>query len=867
MSRPPKSTSRPPVIRTLYSARGRYELTERLFGRGDVTVYRIGSNPMLVACLYTGEGGYTPPKAALLYTSPKADGKPVGYIDRPVAFTAGGDAVLVNLELPLITPMSGNLSAIGIYRHPVRLALATPGLQSTLQVEDASPLFYPKPTLGAKPRVVGYMWRTVYTSDGDWVAIGPRVDKDAPEGVTVDPTGGEGTVYTVYRPARKQTKRWFGNTYPVVFKKYHKATPLAVARLEAIVKARAEAEELCDHQLCLPVAMAYDRDPHDGGRVVGCLTKRAPGLSLDALLRESRGAATQWTRLDLVVIATSVLRLMEKLHKYDMLVGDICPRNIFVTKDLKAYLIDLDGCQMEGYACTSSTDGYVSARLNRQRLDHPDDLNRAWLRDPADEYYAISVLLFQMFMWGKRIYRYADDYFKRYNGEGHDDGRRIFLYPKGYSFTRYADNETVDLQAMSMWFDLPAEMREAFYSVFEEGREITPPQWRALLGRYMESLRCNQLTNIIYTPVRKRTTRLPLVTLPANTEPVTGPLSVSLSRAEHNELLTVVEMGDDGFRINTYNGLDKASQRYDTPPIVTGHLGLVNDDGYMTPNFGRWFAHGNPAKGQPSVVDWLNSRAANVKFKDTPSICAIGTPLLRDLANREDVVAEMSRITSETATLMGRLNFGVIPESDENRLVAQYIHQGRINGPKCMHILYLGATHARLIVCMRPKWNKFTVAPYRFDHIGSRLLRNRFVFTTSRHLSVRHAFDHHDLSLADLLTQFDGDIPPADDATLHVIGLKPPHATSPSHDVTAFTRTIDTTRAQIETSRFIGESLDNVRQKGRYGLLDYSLTAPFAVQLAAKIGDTTITCHTPDYSDIVIPYLHEHLVKPNLKNN
>ena len=57
----------------------------------------------------------------------------------------------------------------------------------------------------------------------------------------------------------------------------------------------------------------------------------------------------QWNRMHLVELACTILRKIDKLHQYNVLIGDINPDNILLVDEKTVYFVDTDSYQVGAY--------------------------------------------------------------------------------------------------------------------------------------------------------------------------------------------------------------------------------------------------------------------------------------------------------------------------------------------------------------------------------------------------------------------------------------------------------------------------------------------------------------------------------------
>lgn len=111
----------------------------------------------------------------------------------------------------------------------------------------------------------------------------------------------------------------------------------------------------------------------------------------------SAGQFPQWNRMHLVELACTILRKIDKLHQYNVLIGDINPDNILLVDEKTVYFVDTDSYQVGAYPCPVGTDTFTPAA--RQGMDYS-----TFLRTKEDELFAVATLLFVILFPGKAPY-------------------------------------------------------------------------------------------------------------------------------------------------------------------------------------------------------------------------------------------------------------------------------------------------------------------------------------------------------------------------------------------------------------------------------------------------------------------------------
>lgn len=113
----------------------------------------------------------------------------------------------------------------------------------------------------------------------------------------------------------------------------------------------------CDipSNVCWPFALIYKND-----KFVGYLMKKAKGISLSKFMR---GPTTQnefpnYSDVEYSQICLSIMNTIEKLHYYDIMIGDINEDNFIIGDSQTVFLIDTDSFQFGKFKCKVGRENY-----------------------------------------------------------------------------------------------------------------------------------------------------------------------------------------------------------------------------------------------------------------------------------------------------------------------------------------------------------------------------------------------------------------------------------------------------------------------------------------------------------------------------
>lgn len=172
--------------------------------------------------------------------------------------------------------------------------------------------------------------------------------------------------------------------------KIYKSDALTKTRVEKIstmVKRR-----VTDYGICWPLSEVMNCD----NETIGFTMKRCYGKPISSLYRGpiiTQQNYPNYTAESSANICIKVLKKIQKLHKNNVLIGDINDKNFIINKLEEVFLIDTDNYQLEDYSCDFGTIGYTAPELK-------DGMLSSSTRSFEDEGYSIAVFVFRTLMQG-----------------------------------------------------------------------------------------------------------------------------------------------------------------------------------------------------------------------------------------------------------------------------------------------------------------------------------------------------------------------------------------------------------------------------------------------------------------------------------
>ena len=289
--------------------------------------------------------------------------------------------------------------------------------------------------------------------------------------------GGEGTVYTTNRPGQ-------------MAKIYH-ANKLTKERQDKLTAMRKIPLEL--DSVCWPTSLLYN-EQH---QFVGFLMQAAPndaeelGSSVMKLGGKSMSQEKMpnWDRQSIVECAISLCKTFEQLHRNNILMGDVNPRNIMVSLSDpgKVYFVDCDSYQVGSFNCPVGMTEYSSPEILRRVSATPGGY-AACPRTMQDENFALATLLFKMLMLGQTPFA------------AKNAGNRMEAV-RDYSFAFKSENITgydaPDGPAPLIWSNTPKHLKDKFAQVFLGQQTYDAALWAKEFWYYLKKLEDGTYTKLL----------------------------------------------------------------------------------------------------------------------------------------------------------------------------------------------------------------------------------------------------------------------------------------------------------------------------------------------------------------------------------
>lgn len=467
--------------------------------------------------------------------------------------------------------------------------------------------------------------------------------------------------------------------------------------------------------ICFPESLLYKRVGNEY-KCVGFLMKCHKGdvLGQSILAPNVIKNKMEWTRIELTSIAIIILNRFISLHKAGILMADINPGNIIIDGFNAPFFIDVDSFQVEKYPCPVCRIEFISQRLVNEigKIDV--------IRKREDEYYAIAVLLFMIFLVGKHPYT------RRGKGSVEKNLRdRNFIYPVGYD-----DGTNIPRGPYQrIWYNLPLKMRQAFYAVFHDGKCLTPSEWKVIVLQYQKDLTVNRYPREIFPESEKPKVSEVCLELKPQAD-------IFQNVAKYRNFDTVLSDDDRQkprfvfleFGTNSFRGFESRGKGTSPRPrnIKTDHFSFVDKYGRMDTK-----QLINALQQVNCLPSWESYFKAFVPKYNR--MHAFGSALLRNLSNRDEVIEAIKKATN--------YSIGILSVEEEARLLLDACEKD--NG-KSKNSSVLLADVGGCTCNLSFKLNNDSIRTREFFDLGRMVLYNQFfnkVYSDNRLLPM---FENHD---------------------------------------------------------------------------------------------------------------------------
>ncbi|HKQ79798.1 MAG TPA: tetratricopeptide repeat protein [Blastocatellia bacterium] len=263
----------------------------------------------------------------------------------------------------------------------------------------------------------------------------------------------------------------------LVAKVYHEPPPEKGEKL--VVLSRLGADRLFNLS-AWPVDVLRDAP---GGSVVGFLMKRISGAEEVHTLHSPRSRLQKFPEASwafLIYVAANIARAVATIHEHGLVIGDVNPKNILVTRKATVYLLDVDSFQVSAdgktYRCDGGFPEYTPPELQGVAFR---DVDRAQEHD----YFGLAVVIFQLLFMGRHPFS------GRYLGAGEMPLERAI---REFRFAYGVDAEAREMRqppgALAL-DSIPAALVDLFRRAFLTTDRPQPGEWIEQLDALAKALK------------------------------------------------------------------------------------------------------------------------------------------------------------------------------------------------------------------------------------------------------------------------------------------------------------------------------------------------------------------------------------------
>lgn len=303
--------------------------------------------------------------------------------------------------------------------------------------------------------------------------------------------GGEGDIYKLLsiNPSEPDV------TADLLVAKIYHDKGLAKSKQSKILKMLDMLYDLDDDEdfenVCWPYYAIYD-----GNEFVGFLMQKAIGKTLGKLFYpDFKENFPHYNREDLVHICLKIIERFKRLHKYNVILGDINEDNFVINSRDEIYFIDTDSYQVGNERCQVERPEYKAPELIEGKT------NKLTLET---EGYSLCILLFKILMLGKHpfVFRMNDD--SQNTGDLSIEERIVRgMFP--YSLDTNENERRVPPGFyLDVWNDFAIELKQFFIDIFTRKKSInSADEIKSKLEKYLEIIKEEGKLDLIPTSWKK----------------------------------------------------------------------------------------------------------------------------------------------------------------------------------------------------------------------------------------------------------------------------------------------------------------------------------------------------------------------------
>jgi DNA-binding helix-hairpin-helix protein with protein kinase domain len=293
--------------------------------------------------------------------------------------------------------------------------------QSKATIHNSKNLLLPKP----KELIITNNGKKVYTEAGYTYTLQKQIG-----------FGGEGAVHIISKQ--------------LLAKIFHpdKATNEKLKKLQKFLSMKKIAS------VVFPEKILYDKNKN----FIGYTMPQVFGVKELGILHSKKNRekyCPNWTYIDLLDLSLSIANTLQKLHDVRIVVADFNPRNVLVKSPKQVYFIDIDSYQIDRQPSTVGIMMYT-------RPVHIKKSHKEYLKNRADDLYALSMMIFQNLTSGGNPYT---------TKQGGTEEELIKKHEFAFN-VKEPHKSNANSALINAWSNLSIELRQFFEDVFRNQKPV-----------------------------------------------------------------------------------------------------------------------------------------------------------------------------------------------------------------------------------------------------------------------------------------------------------------------------------------------------------------------------------------------------------
>lgn len=278
--------------------------------------------------------------------------------------------------------------------------------------------------------------------------------------------GGEGSVYAL-------------ENHPPIAIKVFAETPNKEFKVKKLLAQLETKDKIRSDYIIWPKELVCDKD----GNVLGYAMKRvSDGIPMSRLAHAMlwRDYFPSINRGSIADLLVKLCRIIEDLHKNEIIIGDMNLDNILVSSNsTRVHLIDTDSMQIkangETYKCLVGRPEFTPPELHGKRFEEIE-------RTVESDLFSLGIISFQALMLGQHPYSVI-------GGTSTLQNIQTGYFPYGRKGKRPGEEGAIPIGPWyNLWSHLTGRMKQLFLDCFDEDKGSSDPALRPTLAEWIVGL-------------------------------------------------------------------------------------------------------------------------------------------------------------------------------------------------------------------------------------------------------------------------------------------------------------------------------------------------------------------------------------------